>query len=87
MIDYRVPVAVGIVVMTAAIMFRWTKRMATFRIMFLVGFVHFTGGMIVWNVLGAWVGIALMALWFVTAFYCARAERRDRAKARSVRSS
>jgi len=63
--------------------------MTTFRIMFLVGFVHFIGGMIVivWNVLGAWIGIALMALWFVTAFYFARAERRDRAKARSVRSS
>jgi L-lactate permease len=78
MIDYRVSAAVGIVVIATALIFRWRKRMTTFRIMFLVGFIYFIGGMIVWNVLGPWLGIVLAALWFVTAIYFARAERRER---------
>jgi hypothetical protein len=82
MIDYRVSVAVGVIVMGAALIFRWGGRMTTFRIMLLVGFIYFIGGMIVWNILGPWVGVALMALWFITAFYFTRAERRERAKAR-----
>ena len=71
-IDYRVPVAVGVLVMALALVFRWTGRMTTFRVMFLVGFIHFLAGMIVWNLLGPWVGVALMALWFVAAFSFAR---------------
>jgi L-lactate permease len=78
MIDYRVSVIVGIVVIVTALIFRWRKRMTTFRIMFLVGFIYFIGGMIVWNLLGPWLGIVLAALWFVTAFYFARTERRER---------
>jgi hypothetical protein len=86
MIEYRVPVGVGILVMAAALLFWWTGRLTTFRIMFLVGLIHFISGMIVWNPLGPWAGIPLMALWFVTAFYFARAERRGRAKARRART-
>jgi hypothetical protein len=87
MIDYRVSVAVGIIVVMTALMFRWGKRRTTFRIMFLVGFIYFIGGMIVWNILGPWIGVALMALWFVAAFYFARAERRERGSVRNPRSS
>jgi hypothetical protein len=65
----------------------WARRMTTFRIVFLVGFIHFISGMIVWSILGLSVGVVLMALWFGTAFYFARAERSERAKARSPRSS
>ena len=85
-IDYRVPVAVGVLVMALALVFRWTGRMTTFRVMFLVGFIHFLAGMIVWNLLGPWVGVALMALWFVAAFSFARTEQRERARARGGRT-
>ena len=73
-------------VMASALMFRWTMRMTTFRLTFLVGFIHFVAGMIVWNVLGPWGGVALMALWFVAAFYFAHAEQRERARARGSRT-
>ena len=86
MIDYRVPVGVGVLVMASALMFRWTMRMTTFRLTFLVGFIHFVAGMIVWNVLGPWGGVALMALWFVAAFYFAHAEQREHARARGSRT-
>ena len=85
-IDYRVPVAVGVLVMALALVFRWTGRMTTFRVMFLVGFIHFLAGVTVRNLLGPWVGVALMALWFVAAFHFARADRRERARVRGGRT-